>query len=119
MKMASIFLMLGLFASASASADVKFEFVQSQSIASPAAAGLKDGLIFKGPAAKKDWPDDVFQSVPESRIGKTKLAMQYSIDHSYPAYRIWVRAGNAITVTSGALLIGLIVFGRGVKYAKA
>lgn len=93
-------------------AEVRFEFVQSQAIASPAGTGLMDGLILRSPAPKAKWPEDIMPSVPESKIAKTRLAMQYSIDHAYPSYVLWVRVGNAITVTLGTLILVLVVLGR-------
>lgn len=112
MSMRSLLLAALAMAISPVQAEVRFEFVQSQAIASPAGTGLRDGLILRTPAPKEKWPEDIMPSVPESKIAMTRLAMRYSIDHAYPSYVLWVRVGNAISVTLGALILVLVIMGR-------
>lgn len=98
-----------------AQAAVKFDFVQSQEVEAPAAAGFKRGITLRGPVARAEWPTDRMPSVPTSRLAKTRLGMEYARNIAYPAYAGWVRIGNAAVglVIAG---IGLAVYlGRGVR----
>lgn len=110
--------MLCAFLSTNVMAAVEFNFVQSQEIASPAATGLKRGMVFGSPVERKNWPGDIMKSVPESRVSKTDLAMKYAADHSYPAYVFWVRAGNAFSVIMIMVIAGLAFYAsRSPKHA--
>lgn len=98
-----------------AEAEVKFEFLQSYEVESPASAGFKRGIMLNGPMALSEWPTDLIPSVPTSRIAKTRLGMEYSKRIAYPAYVGWVRIGNAVACLCVAG-IGLAVYlGRGVR----
>ena len=101
-----------------ASEPVVFKFVQSQEVKSPAASGLKRGMLFKAALPREQWPTDIMESFPQSLIAKTDLTMRYAGNHAYPAYRLWVAVGQVI---SAALLTGFGIVGyfawRGRKHA--
>lgn len=96
-------------------AEVKFEFLQSHEVESPASAGFKRGIMLSGPKALSEWPTDLIPSVPTSRIAKTRLGMEYSKNIAYPAYVGWVRIGNAVTCLLLAGIAMAVYLGRGVR----